>query len=67
MGEYACKKCGEVWEFVPEDYESTENWPDTCPLCGMDFLDALDEIYLTEGLWAVCVYLFNRVKIKIIS
>lgn len=67
MGEYSCKKCGNIWEFVPEDYKSTEDWPDTCLLCNGSILNAIDEIYLTEGLWSVCAYLFNRVKIMIVS
>jgi len=61
-GEYRCEQCDEVWSFVPEDYESIEDWPIYCPLCLMPLWDMIKDIYKEEGALAVIKQIYLRYK-----
>ena len=48
---YNCKRCGEEWGFIPEDYDFVEeNYPDTCPLCSMPITQMIHDIWKEEGI-----------------
>lgn len=60
QGKYRCKKCDELWEFCPEDYDNPDQWPSICPFCKGKLRWAVKEIYHIEGIWAVVKYTFKR-------
>ena len=61
MDTYNCEKCGDEWQFIPEDYDYEEHlYPTTCPLCGMPVLDMIRDVYKEEGLWEVIRRLWIR-------
>lgn len=61
-GLYRCQQCDEVWDFIPEDYASPEDWPDKCPLCTMPLSQMIKDVYEADGLLAVIKQLYLRYK-----
>lgn len=59
---YICKKCKEVWKFIPEDYESEEDYPTICPLCAMPISQMFIDIYHVEGLFEAIKQSLGRLK-----
>lgn len=59
-GLYDCVNCGEEWSFYPEDYESTQDYPEVCPHCSMGFWEMVKNVYSVGGLWEVFYWIKKR-------
>lgn len=62
---YLCRICGEKWNFVPEDYEDSKDYPDQCPLCTMPITEMISDVFHEEGIIGVIVMLYKRLRLKI--
>ncbi len=59
--EYVCKQCGDVWRFIPEDYDYiSDNYPTICPLCEMPVIEMIREVFEEEGIRGVIKQMIKR-------
>ena len=64
-GIYKCKKCGEYWEYFPDDYAVENEHSEICPLCSMPNRQMLVDIWEEEGLKGISLMfkiLFAKLK-----
>ena len=47
---YICEKCGEEWEFIPEDYDNEDQYPTCCPLCEMSIWQMAIDVFKEDGI-----------------
>ncbi len=58
---YNCNRCQVEWAFIPEDYGSVADYPETCPLCSMPITQMIGDVYREEGLLEVLKMLWVRI------
>lgn len=60
--EYKCIRCGEVWGFVPADYDFMAwKYPNVCPLCSMPITEMIKEVYPKDGLREILRMIWIRI------
>jgi formate dehydrogenase maturation protein FdhE len=59
--EYKCKRCKDIWEFTPEDYDHKSDYPKVCPLCSMPITQMISDVYKQEGIREVIRFMFIRI------
>lgn len=60
--EYQCYRCGDVWDFFPEDYDFVEeDYPEICPLCSMSVWQMIHDVFAEEGFLGVIKQLYKRI------
>lgn len=63
MKKYTCKKCGDEWEFIPEDYDyKKELYPTTCPFCEMPVRQMVRDLFVKKEYLEIIKRLFLRLK-----
>jgi protein-disulfide isomerase len=58
--EYQCKKCKEIWGFIPDDYHDKDEYPIICPLCYMPLSQMIKDVYKQEGILEVFKQFYKR-------
>lgn len=63
--EYKCKKCKEIWEFCPEDFDNNKHPTGVCPLCNMPITQMIVDVYKVDGIAEVIRRIFIRLEKKL--
>ncbi len=60
--EYNCKRCSQVWTYIPDDYEEGKS-PETCCFCNMSVWQLVKDTFKIGGIRDT-IYFLWKCKIK---